>query len=180
MLEAGGLGHRTPPTGRAGFYSHRGSGWEPGLASPGASPLWGFMASRTITLIDEGRALAVDAVVHRDALRLAPATLERALGWELKPQGLCRDETCIPVRDRAALVHADGLDLAALAGLLDRPIAIDPTEGVAVLGAPAAARAHRLASTEAPDFTLPDLDGRLHSLHDQRGKKTLLIAWASW
>jgi peroxiredoxin len=33
---------------------------------------------------------------------------------------------------------------------------------------------------EAPDFTLPDLRGRLHSLRDQRGKKTLLIAWASW
>jgi len=49
-----------------------------------------------------------------------------------------------------------------------------------VLGAPAADRAARLASLEAPDFSLPDLSGRLHSLSDQRGKKTLLIAWASW
>jgi hypothetical protein len=84
------------------------------------------------------------------------------------------------VRDLAALVHADGIDLEALAGLLDRPLAADAAAGIAVLGAPAEERAGRLASMEAPDFTLPDLEGRLHSLRDQRGKKTLLIAWASW
>jgi peroxiredoxin len=32
----------------------------------------------------------------------------------------------------------------------------------------------------APDFTLPDLDGRMHSLSDYRGKKVFLLAWASW
>ena len=49
-----------------------------------------------------------------------------------------------------------------------------------MLGASAGDRASQLASMEAPDFTLPDLEGHLHSLRDQRGKKTLLIAWASW
>jgi peroxiredoxin len=37
-----------------------------------------------------------------------------------------------------------------------------------------------MTSLEAPDFTLPDLEGALHSLSDHRGKKRLLIAWASW
>ena len=32
----------------------------------------------------------------------------------------------------------------------------------------------------APDFTLPDLDGKLHSLSDYRGKKVVLMSWASW
>ncbi|MBI3853814.1 MAG: redoxin domain-containing protein [Verrucomicrobia bacterium] len=32
----------------------------------------------------------------------------------------------------------------------------------------------------APDFTLPDLKGKAHSLSDFRGKKVLLITWASW
>ena len=32
----------------------------------------------------------------------------------------------------------------------------------------------------APDFSLPDLSGRRHSLSGQRGKKALLIAYASW
>ncbi len=138
------------------------------------------MASRTLTLIDDGRPRTVEAVVQGDAIHLSPAALEQALGWELKPQGLCRGETCVPVRDRAALVHEDGIDLGTLARLLDRPLAAEAAEGVAVLGACASDRAQRLAAMGAPDFTLPDLQGRLHSLRDQRGKKTLLIAWASW
>jgi hypothetical protein len=138
------------------------------------------MASRTLTLIDDGRPRTVEAVVLGDAIHLSPAALERTLGWELKPQGLCRGETCVPVRDRAALVHQDGIDLGTLARLLDRPLATEAAEGIAVLGAAASDRAQRLAAMDAPDFTLPDLEGRLHSLRDQRGKKTLLIAWASW
>ena len=136
------------------------------------------MAPRTVTLIENCRPVAVEAVVRGDTIRLAPPALEKALGWELKPEGLCRAETCVPVRDGTGLVHEDGIDLAALARLLDCPLAVD--EDVVVFGASAAYRANRLASMEAPDFVLPDLRGRLHSLRDQRGKKTLLIAWASW
>jgi peroxiredoxin len=33
---------------------------------------------------------------------------------------------------------------------------------------------------EAPDFTLPDIDGQLHSLSDFLGKKVFLVTWASW
>ena len=134
----------------------------------------------TVTLIDETRPHALDAVVRGDAIRVAPDAVARALGWELKPQGLCRDDTCIPVRERDALVGGDGIDLATLARLLDRPLALDAAERVAVLGASAGGRAGRLASLDAPDFTLPDLDGRLHSLAGYRGRKVLLIAWASW
>jgi hypothetical protein len=61
-----------------------------------------------------------------------------------------------------------------------RPVAVDPEEGAAYLGVPARARAAALASLEAPAFTLPDLDGRLHSLSEHRGKKVLLVAYASW
>ena len=134
----------------------------------------------TVTLIDETRPHALDAVVRGDAIRVAPDAVARALGWKLKPQGLCRDDTCIPVRERDALLDRDGIDLATLALLLDRPLAVDGAEGVAVLGTSAGTRAARLGSLEAPDFTVPDLDGRPHSLADQRGRKVLLIAWASW
>lgn len=138
------------------------------------------MAARTITLVDESTSVKVPGVIRGDAIRVSPSVVERALGWQLKPEGLCRGDTCVPVRDRAALVDADGIDLAALARLLDRPLATDMDEGVAVLGASAAGRSQRLASMEAPDFTLPDLQGRPHSLSDHRGRKALLIAWASW
>jgi peroxiredoxin len=37
-----------------------------------------------------------------------------------------------------------------------------------------------LASLQAPDFTLPDMAGKPHSLSDFRGKKVLVVTWASW
>ena len=138
------------------------------------------MAERRVTLIDEGREEVVAATVQGDSLRIRATELTNAIGWHLEAQGLCRGDVCVPVRDRAALETAQGIDLAALARVFDRPLAVDADEGVAVLGASAAERAGRLATLEAPDFALPDLSGRMHTLRDQRGKKTLLIAWASW
>src|SRR5262245_46397353 len=70
--------------------------------------------------------------------------------------------------------------LAELAARLDRPVAIDLEERAVYLGVSAAERARRLASLEAPDFALPDLDGRRHRLAEHRGKKVFLVAWASW
>jgi hypothetical protein len=132
------------------------------------------------TLLDETRAVPVDATVTGDGVRLAPAVVRDALGWELKPQGLCKDDTCIPVPPSAALVRDGAIDLATLADLLGRPLAVDADENAACLGIAAADRARSLASLDAPDFTLPDLDGRAHTLSDHRGKKVFLIAFASW
>jgi hypothetical protein len=132
------------------------------------------------TLLDDGRPVQMPAAVGPDGVRVAPETVRVALGWELGPQGLCRGDTCIPVRPEHGLVHAEGIDLVALAAVLDRPLAVDLDEHVAALGASAAERGARLRSLAAPDFTLPDVDGRLHSLDDQRGRKVLLLAWASW
>jgi hypothetical protein len=139
--------------------------------------------STSFLLFDDAREVSVDARVHGGRVSIAPAALRQALGWELKPEGLCRDATCVPVRDRTALVpdEADGgIDLEAFAAALGRPVAIEAEAGVAALGVAANERASQLATLEAPDFELPDLDGRLHRLSEHRGKKVLLIAYASW
>jgi hypothetical protein len=132
------------------------------------------------TLIDEGAASDVHALVVPEGIRLHRDAVRASLGWELKPEGLCRGDTCVPVRPEHGLVHPDGIDLATLASLLDRPLALDADERVACLGASAAERRARLRSLDAPDFTLPDLDARPHRFADQRGRKVLLLAWASW
>jgi len=134
----------------------------------------------TFTLLDETRPLTVDARIDGDRVRLPRAAVRDALGWELKPQGLCRGERCVLVPAPAELIRDGDVDLAALAKLLDRPLALDAAEGAACLGAAADERAERLRSLDAPDFTLPDVNGRPHTLSGFRGKKVLLVAWASW
>jgi hypothetical protein len=132
------------------------------------------------TVIDEQRARDVTAVLEGDRVRLPPASLEAALGWKLEPQGLCRGGVCVPIAGRGGLASEAGVDLAGLAALLGRPLALDVEHRAAALGASAAERAARLERLEAPDFALPDLAGRIHRLSEHRGKKVLLIAYASW
>lgn len=131
------------------------------------------------TLLDDGRPIAFDARVSGDTVRVPPAALA-ALGWQLHEGLLCNDAMCIPVGDDTAFATPDGVDLAALAAALDRPLALDTAEGTGYLGVGARARADALVSLEAPDFTLPDLAGREHSLSKTRGQKVLLVVWASW
>ena len=74
----------------------------------------------------------------------------------------------------------EGAELLRRAQAEGRPVAVDQEARAAYLGVAARARAAALASLAAPDFTLPDLEGRLHSLSEHRGKKVLLVAYASW
>jgi len=139
------------------------------------------MTKASFTLIDEQQPHEIDAVVKDGRVRISTETVRDVLGWKLEPRGLCRGEVCIPVKAGDGLEKdASGIDLASLAAKLDRPLALDAEQRAAALAAPAAQRSSALASLEAPDFTLPDLDGNMHSLSQLRGKKVLLIAYASW
>ena len=135
--------------------------------------------SPALTLLDGGRVVSLPCEIDGERVRIAPDAVHSALGWELKPEGLCRGDVCTPV-DPDALLSRGDIDLHALASALGRPLALDTAERVGALGTAAEERAARLATLEAPDFTLPDLAGRMHSLSDYRGKKVLLIAYASW
>jgi len=88
----------------------------------------------------------------------------------------------IPTGREGEFVRAGGsqFNLAALARLLNQPVVHDDTHNVWFFGDAASTRSTALLSLQAPDFTLPDLDGRMHSLSDHRGKKVLLVSWASW
>jgi hypothetical protein len=134
------------------------------------------------TIVADGTALEVEASVGKagSPLYLEPDALRSALGYELKTEGICKGELCIPTASRPGLVTGAGVDLAALADLLERPIALDVAEGIALLGESADRRSRQLRSLEAPDFRLPDLDGNEHALSDFRGRKVFLLAFASW
>jgi len=124
------------------------------------------------------------ATAEGDNLWLDRTDLTKASGWELKPQGACKGEVCvpIPVAREAEFIRDSGrsFNLAALARLLGQPAVHDDKTAVWYFGEAAATRRATLASLQAPDFELPDLDGKMHRLSDYRGKKVLLAAWASW
>ena len=132
------------------------------------------------TLIEAGRSIQIPVSVAGPRVRIAPDSLREVLGWELKPQGLCRGEVCLPIGDPNELADASGIDLQAFADALERPLALDVSERAAALGTAVGDRSRQLDSLEAPDFELPDLSGAPQRLSDHRGKKVLLIVYASW
>ena len=138
------------------------------------------MANESFELVDGGSVHALEARIRGERVLVAPPALAGATGWALKPEGLCREAVCVPVRDPEALGGSEGVDLAAFAAALGRPLALDLAERTAALGTAAADRSAALASLEASDFSLPDLAGRRRTLSEHRGKKALLIAYASW
>jgi len=132
------------------------------------------------TIVDAERAVPVPARVAGERVLLDPAALKDALGWEIHDGLLCNDAMCIPLADEGALVREGAIDLAGLAQAMDRAVAVDADERAAFLGGSARERSQALASQHAPDFALPDLAGRTHTLGEHRGKKILMVAWASW
>ena len=137
----------------------------------------------TVTMVYEGSIVSAAAEPADEDLWLAPAALHASTGLELTAAGFCRGSICIaiPPERRTEFVRGDGdLNLAALARLRGQAVVHDDERRVWAFGAPPEARAANRSSLEAPEFTLPDLDGRLHSLSDARGRKAVLIAWASW
>ena len=130
----------------------------------------------------ERAATGVDADATRDGLWLSSADLKRVSGWEYKPQGFCKGDVCVPVPDAQKSEFVDGgrYNLAALASLLGQPVVTDAEHHAWCFGEAAAERKRTLTSLDAPDFRLPDLDGKMHSLSDYRGKKVFVVSWASW
>jgi hypothetical protein len=122
------------------------------------------------------------ARVAGDSLWLSKADVQQATGWTLKPEGLCHEETCVPVPRgaEAEFVEADAVNIAAFWRHLGRPVVRDGAGETWVLGVGARERARALESLQAPDFVLPDLEGRMYALSNHRGQKVLLVTWASW
>lgn len=111
-----------------------------------------------------------------DSLTVSKEAFEAGTGWELKPEGACRGEVCIPLADPPA---DDTVDLESMARQMNMPLVADADHGLWALG-PNSSGARTLISAEAPELTLPDLDGNLFSLSSLRGKKVLMIAWSPY
>jgi len=127
------------------------------------------------------------AAAREDAgqLWITTADLKRATRFEVKPQGVCRDELCFPLPKarQQEFVHKTPpmtwFNMTAFAQLVHQQVAHDAAMATWYFGLRSDQR-QQLSSLQAPDFTLPDLQGKPHRLSDFRGKKILLVTWASW
>jgi hypothetical protein len=126
------------------------------------------------------------ARVEGDRLLVRSDELLGSTGWELKPEGMCRGEICVPLpADRASSVVAerDGatwVDVAGFARYLKQTFAHDAATETWYFGPGPDEQRGQFQLLDAPDFELPDQNGKKHRLSDYRGKKVLLALWASW
>ncbi len=140
-------------------------------------------STSAIQVLSAGRRIQIARSPDRptDELWLDVPALADLTGWHLKPEGLCKGEVCVQLAGAATdFVDGDEVCASGLWKELQRPVLHDSERETWMLGEAAEDRARQLDTLEAPDFELPDIDGKLHRLLDHRGKKVLLVTWASW
>ena len=123
-----------------------------------------------ITYLDaEHGARPAPGRVDGERVLLDADALGELTGWQLKPEGLCRDEVCVPVRDPELAVDG-AVDVARFAAALARPVVVDAANGVVALG-------ERSADRRGPDRGRRR--PRLHAAAARRRHVHVLVARAA-
>jgi hypothetical protein len=112
------------------------------------------------------------------SLTVDPASFARGTGWELKPEGACKGEICVPLPEDG--VRDGAVDVAAVAERLGMPLVRDEGAALWALGPESAPTGRALTTAVAPELELPDVDGNPFKLSSLLGQKVLLVAWATW
>ena len=134
------------------------------------------------TVLYQGRRITLEEVGGGDRLLIRPEDLVRVNGFEVKPQGACFGDLCVPLSD-SLFVEREGrhwLDLTAFADLLEQPWVADAEEHVWSFAEIPAKRESMMVDGEAPELEVTDRQGNVVRLSDLRGKKTLVVTWSSW
>ena len=150
--------------------------------TPGA-PAGAAAPSPSATVLYDDRAVALERVgsdPKRDAgaLWIRKRDLARVNGFELKPQGACRADLCIPIAKEMS--RGGYFNLTAFAKKAGQPVVAEPGARVWSFGEMQALGGGLANSRVAPDCEVPDRLGRPVHLAGFRGKKALVVTWASW
>ncbi len=110
-----------------------------------------------------------------NSLEITRSEFEAGTGWQIKPEGACKGDICIPLKSPPG----DTINVEALASDMNLPLASEPEQNIWALG-PESIGGRALTTVEAPNLTLPDLDGKLFELSSLKGKKVVVYAWAPY
>lgn len=142
-------------------------------------------AATAATVLYDDRVIEVTrTLADPDDLWVVPEDLTRVGGFVLRGNRICLDAVCVsapPNSDiRLTRSRQTWISLTELARQLKQAVAVDADRGVWSFGEVPATRAGFVESAMAPDFSLPNRQGQQVRLSDFRGKKVLLVTWASW
>ena len=135
-----------------------------------------------VTVLYQGKTVTLPETRLGDGLLIRPEDLGRVNGFELKPEGACYEDMCIPMND-TLLVEQDGaqwFNLTAFADLLDQPYVADAEAKVWSFAEIPAKRENMMVNAMAPDFEVTDRQGNVVRMADLKGKKALIVTWSSW
>lgn len=104
-------------------------------------------------------------------LDLDANTFAAETGWEIKTEGACKGEVCVPLEG--------DFELSRVSERLGMALVRDDEHGVWALG-PESLNGRALVTAEAPDLVLPDLDGKPFHLSSLRGQKVVIVSWAPY
>ncbi|NJN50640.1 MAG: hypothetical protein HC809_01435 [Gammaproteobacteria bacterium] len=136
----------------------------------------------TTTVLYQGKNITLHETGSGDGLLIRPEDLPRVNGFELKPEGACYADLCIPNADRW-LIERDGrtwFDLTAFAKMMQQPVVADSESRVWSFAEMPAKRENTLVNGLAPDFEVTDRQGKVVRMADLKGKKALIVTWSSW
>jgi hypothetical protein len=144
------------------------------LGSAGAALAW---AAPGATILYDDHVITVDRV-RPDAkdLWVRAADLPRINQFEVKLQGACRADMCIPLSKD--LKSGEWFNLTGFARKVHQACVND--SGTWSFGEIPLVRGDFYRNRQAPDFAVPDRKGRVVHLSDFRGRKVLVLTWASW
>jgi hypothetical protein len=161
-----------------------------------AAALWALLAllasasaaaAQPVTVLYNGKAVTVkETLPDPNDLWTSPDDLTRINGFVLKPEGACLDDICIPIKqdqDSDLLItraKRKWFNVTELARKLQQPFKVDHDKRVWSFGLVPKKRSTFAEDAIAPDFAMLDRKGNTVRLSDFRGKKVLLLTWASW
>jgi hypothetical protein len=146
----------------------------------------GLAAAATTVLFDDTVVEIENTLTSPIDLWVSPDDLVKVTGLELKPEGACVGDICIPIKqdqDSALFVTRRGsnwVNATGLAKMVGQSVAVDYDANVWSFGEIPNAHSASLAEGMAPDFAMQDREGNTIKLSDYRGKKVIIMTWASW